>query len=83
MKKIVECIEFRRYPNFTFEYRTAFELTDIQKVEYRRFEYRFQMRISTMKPAAENKITVKPGYNALEGTGPREHCRRESVIREK
>jgi len=25
--------------------------------------------------------TVKPGYNALEGTGPRERYRRESVIR--
>ena len=28
-------------------------------------------------------VTVKPGYNALEGTGPRERCRRESVIRGK
>ena len=27
--------------------------------------------------------TVKPGYNALEGTGPREPYRRQSVIRGK
>jgi len=27
--------------------------------------------------------TVKPGHNALEGTGPRERYRRESVIRGK
>jgi len=27
--------------------------------------------------------TVKPGYNALEGTGPQKRYRRESVIRRK
>ena len=32
---------------------------------------------------SEMSATIRPGYNALEGTGPRERYRRESVIRGK
>ena len=44
------------------------------------FFYKFY---EILKHRGKKMNTVKPEYNALEGTGPRERSRRENVIRGK
>ena len=43
----------------------------------------FKNRRILLKSESNQQRTVKPGYNALEGTGPRERYRRGSVMRGK